>query len=209
MSTFARLHLYLEIAKKGEAIAGEAVDKEFEEQINLSGFRWAVKRAGKGDGAQRGAGSDRVPAPEMFEISKAFDRASTTMLNMLTSETKLNAIVTLASHDESSFRCSFILNDVYLIDYKTNGKDGEKSSEFEEDWTLNYGTITLENIPELAPGEKTAKPMTSSHKRSAHAPTETSSTGEKTVLTAYKKLDTTGQRNVSAALMHEFKDNFK
>lgn len=200
MPSFSRLHMYLEVASSSAPITGEAADLDFLRQICLKSFNWRINRAAK----DTGGGSDRGrAAPEAFEISKSMDKASTQMLSKLTAGTKLNAIITLAAHEESNFRFTAKLSNIRIVHYQISGKDGDKSGEIDEDWTFNYDSITLEYVPEPAPNERVAKPLSSNHKRSAQDSDRGSADG-KSVLSAYKVLAPADQKSTATTLKSEY-----
>lgn len=203
MPTFSRLHMYLEVASSSAPITGEAADQDFLRQISLKSFSWRLNRGSKDADKTRGAGDRGRAAPEAFEISKSMDKASTQMLSKLTAGTKLNAIITLAAHEESNFKFTAKLSNIRIVDYRVSGKDGDKSGEIDEDWTFNYDTITLEYVPEPPPGERVSKPLSSNHKRSAQDSDRGSADG-KSVLSAYKALTPADQKSTGAALKTEY-----
>ena len=177
MPTFSRLHMYLEVADKNLPIVGDATDLDFLRQIQLNGFAWKLSRRSAQDSRGR-------PEPDAFSFSKSMDKASTQMLTRLTAGTKLNAIVTLVGHAESSFKFIVKLSNVRICEYKVSGKDGAKSGTVDEHWTFNYDTVDLQYTPELKGNERTARTKSSSHRRSAQASTASSTGG----LTAYASL---------------------
>lgn len=203
MPSFSRLHMYLEVASSSAPITGEAADLDFLRQISLKSFSWRINRAGK-DKDGTSSGSDRGRAvPETMEISKSMDKASTQMLSKLTAGTKLNAIITLAAHEESDFRFTARLSNIRIVDYQISGKDGDKSGEIDEDWTFNYDSIKLEYVPELQANERVAKPLSSNHMRSAQDSDKGSADG-KSVLSAYKALTPSDQKSTATALKSEY-----
>jgi len=217
MTAFTRLYMHLEVAGTGAPIAGEAADLDFMRKIVLSGMNWTIKRSDEetrsargpargsaratataGTGGSSSSASSRVRAePEVLEISKPMDKASTQMLTQLTAGNKLNVIVSLAGALESSFLLTITLTNARITEFKLNVKDGEKAGEVEEDWTFNYDTISFAYKTEAAPGG-TAKTLSSSHKRDAGDSTEKSSTGVEKVMTAYKDLSSESDKRQAA-----------
>lgn len=199
MPTFSRLHMYLEVADSSAPITGEAADLDFLRQISLKSFNWRISRANKERRAASSMGDRGRAVPDAFDISKSMDKASTPMLTRLTAGTKLNAIITLAAHDESNFRFTAKLSNIRIVEYKVNGKDGDKSGDIDEDWTFNYDSITVEYVPELSPGERVAKPLSSTHKRSAQD-SDKGASGVQGVLSAYGALAAPEKKSAAAQL---------
>ncbi|MBV8605551.1 MAG: type VI secretion system tube protein Hcp [Pelomonas sp.] len=195
MTAFTRLYMHLEVAGTGAPIAGEAADIDFMRKIVLSSVNWTIKRA---DEKTRTAARSLARAePEVLEISKPMDKASTQMLTQLNAGNKLKAIVSLASATESSFLLTITLTNARIIEYKLSVKDGEKGGEVEEDWTLNYDSIAFAYKTEAPPGG-TAKTLSSSHQRHPTASTEKSASGADKVLSAYSELGSLEEKKLAA-----------
>ncbi|WP_077035855.1 type VI secretion system tube protein Hcp [Pelomonas sp. KK5] len=182
MSTFARMFLELRTdSKSGDQVKGETKDKHFEGEIQLTKLNWSIQREknAKESGEGQGQSQDRGRTePEVLEISKAMDAATTVMLTHLSKNTKLWADITMAAHYENWFELQITLEDVRLIDYKCSVKDGDKSGAVTEDWTLNYSKITFTHWPDPVHREQTAA-VISEHKRSAQASVKKRSDKEK------------------------------
>jgi len=148
MPNFSRLHMRLKDASTGSPLVGEATDRDYRDQIQLTNFSWDMGRK-KADGGSKTRGEVQ---PGEFEFSKTMDRASTAMLSKMRNGVRLHALVTIDSQEESSFKLTVELTDVRIIDYRVSAKDGEKSGEISEDWTFTYSKLVMEY---QATGERT------------------------------------------------------
>jgi type VI protein secretion system component Hcp len=195
-------HHYLKLCDKGgSTVAGDAEwlvepamggGQKSVKSIEIIDWNWtAANKKDKKDGEERGGGKDEVE-PSVFSITKAPDRASIKMLDALHSgEVFKQATFTLfeelhGQRDKSSggFHLEVVLTDVQLIEYDCSATAGDKAVELEEEWVLNYTTITFKY-------EKGS--VQSSFTRKPDASTESSKGPVEEILTKAKALDP-GQR---------------
>lgn len=194
MPTFSRLLMQLKDASTSAnlRIAGEAADKDYRDQIQIMSIGWAMGRGNaKGVGETRGAAQ-----PEEFTFRKEMDRASTAMLNKMRHGVRLSAVVTLDSLEDSTFKLTLRLNNVRIVDYQINGKDGDKSGEIVEDWSFTYDEIVVDYSPtardNLTTRQKRA-PDTEGHKATMDA-----------ILDSFKALNEPKRIDVSARLRKDY-----
>ena len=207
MTTFARQYLHLSGAISGKQIEGEVLEAQFENQISLVGWDWALKRNTAEEVQTNNRGNvARVNAiPDTFGCSKLMDKSSLPMLNSMKAGEKLTAKVTLASATDTRFTLVIKLKNVRIIDYKMDAEDGEKSGSIKEDWTFNYDEVTFEHAAEPPKGGG-LKNFTSTHKRPAQASTEKSDT--KTYVDQFGSFSKSEQMSIGKDLKAKNKDAF-
>lgn len=194
MPTFSRLLMQLKDASTSAnlRIAGEAADKDYRDQIQIMSIGWAMGRSTpKGVGETRGTAQ-----PEEFTFRKEMDRASTAMLNKMRHGVRLDAVVTLDSLEDSTFKLTLRLNNVRIVDYRVDGKDGDKSGEIVEDWSFTYDEIVVDYSPKSGDNLTTRQkrtPDTSANKATMDA-----------ILDGFKALNEPKRIDVSARLKKDY-----
>ncbi len=169
MSSSARLYMSLIVNKGAKQVAGDVLDPDYEQEIEIEDWEWKLtgpERSGKVDAdadADGKATSLRTTASE-FTFTKVMDRASTQMLSLLASGEELSAVVTLVQTSDIPFKLVAHLEKARISGYTLNAKDEEKSTSIEESWVFNYETITLEHEPEQSRA-KSMQAFTTRHKR--------------------------------------------
>lgn len=199
MPISARMYMYLKGTDNNQPITGEVVDAEFAQQIDIDGWDWEMsyeKNQSKLEVREK-------PEPGLFTFTKIMDRSSLQMLNRLKSGEKLSAILTLVENSDYAFQLIIRLRNVRIIEYKVDGKDGEKSAELKENWTFNYDEITFENT--LAVARHQTKTMTTVLKRSAQASTDKQDEGQR-IVEDFNKLSPNDKPNVAKRLQETNKD---
>lgn len=207
MTTFARQYLLLSGAISGKQIEGEVPETQFENQISLTGWNWALKRntTEEVQSHNKGGVSRANAIPDTFGCTKLMDKSSLPMLNSMKAGEKLTATLTLASATDARFTLVIKLKNVRIIDYKMDAEDGEKSGSIKEDWTFNYDEVTFEHAAEPPKGGG-LKNFTSTHKRPAQASTEKSAS--KAFVDDFGRFSKSDQMSIGKDLKAKNKDAF-
>ena len=178
MSTHARLYMSLSVDKGNKKIVGDVMDKEYPFLIEIEGWDWRLSRPEVDSGGAKGTSNtdgQRTKAGE-FNFSKRMDRASTQMLSLLQSGEELTAVVSLVQSTDVAFKLVVTMKQVTICSYSLNAKDGEKSTEIEEDWAFRYRLITIEHQPEKRNATTATETLSNNVRSGRVAPTANSMT---------------------------------
>ena len=164
MPTSSRLFMNFSNA----SIKGESSDTQYAEQVEITSWDWNFKRNDDKDGMDAGRCE-----PSVFSFCKPLDKSSPQLLNRFLARDRVNATLTLleapVSDSDLPFKVVVELRRVRLVEYSISGKDEEKSSQIEEDWTVNYDEIRFQHSS-LDPSTGKTKTVDSAPiKRSARA----------------------------------------
>lgn len=160
MSTYARLYMSLTVNKGSKHVAGNVLDRAYEQEIEVEDWEWKLTRPELNEGESDG----KSTMASEFSFTKVMDQASTQMLSLLATGEELSAVVTLVQTTDNPFKLVAYLENVRITGYTINAKDQEKSTSIEESWVFQYENITLEHEPE--PGKnKATQTFATKHER--------------------------------------------
>jgi type VI secretion system Hcp family effector len=137
--------LYLLLTSQDKSpVKGEVKTKNFENQIELTDWKWSLTVEGGGLDAQKGQTHGR-PEPTVLEFSKPLDRSSTVLMKALrTSYVFPEAKISLVHNIAEGMSVFVTLQQVRVIDYKMSIRSGDKTVEMEEEWIVDYEKVKIE-----------------------------------------------------------------
>lgn len=139
MSEKAKLFMHVE-SKTSGVIAGDSVTRGFVGQIEIDDWSWNVDPQADPDNK-----GQKVPVPSEVSFGKLMDRSTMPLLAALRSGDELTVTITLAEAAENQFGLIVELKQARLVDYKFDAKNEEKAASVNEDWKLDYRTISFDH----------------------------------------------------------------
>jgi type VI protein secretion system component Hcp len=158
----AKASLYLKLVDRNDKLVrGECYDDKHLDQIQLTGWNWAVQDPAvvpKDDAKAAGAETAKAKAkagtqgdtgdnikPGHFGISKQTDRSTVRLISAVDNgEVFPTATFFLEEEYEAStepFKLEIVLTDVFFVDVDWTATAGSAGMEFNETWNLNYKNI--------------------------------------------------------------------
>ncbi|GEM_PF-6257959 len=132
---------YAEVYLALSGVAGDSQAEGHKGEIELFDWAWGMELA---DQSPTGKNEDRQAEGKMLEISKAVDRASVPMMNLLKSgATSAKATLTIRQRMQKEIELKLALSSVRLMSCKLNVKTDDREVVLDEDWTLTYDKIEV------------------------------------------------------------------
>jgi type VI protein secretion system component Hcp len=161
--------------KSAKVILGEATDKLYKQQIEVSSFGWELARTSAssrptGSGApQRSTSSE----PSILKFSKQMCRATSGMLSAMENGELLSAVFSLEEDSATDFKLELTLERVRILDYSVE----LEGTEIKENWQFNYESIRFDYKPDYKSASLTVS-LTRYAGASTEAPADNSSGGK-------------------------------
>lgn len=148
--------VYLELRRGGGVqIGGDARADAHQGQIELFDWRWGLEL---GSQSPTGKDEDRQAEGRMVSVSKAVDRASVPMMNLLKSgELCDKAIITVKQRTDKQVLLKMVLEKVRLKSCKLKVDCGDNEVVLDEDWDMSYEKLDVhyQNMSADGGGRKT------------------------------------------------------
>ena len=132
---------YAEVYLALTGVEGDARADEHKGEIELFDWAWGMEMA---DRSPTGKDEDRQAEGKMLEISKAVDKASVPMMNLLKNgTTSARATLTIRQRMQKAVELKLALTGVRVMSCKLNVKTDDMEVVLDEDWTLTYEKIEV------------------------------------------------------------------
>lgn len=156
---------YLEIVDANdEPVCGESEGHDYEDAIDVVGWHWGVSdesstKSSSGSDSGKGSSNGKEVGiePSTFTFTKSVDASTTRLMNAMykNEELKMVTFTLLEELDISeqaarkaegrrgAFRLHVVLEKVRVIGYQLDGSAADYRVDLNENWELNYSTITF------------------------------------------------------------------
>lgn len=127
--------LFMKLSGSSGVILGDSRVKEYKDQIELSDWKWNIRRKERDNGDVE---------PGIFGFSKLMDRSSTPMLNAMRNGEPLEAVLNLEDSSNQDFHLVIKLTKVRITSFGFEAEADDAEGAVEEEWDFNYETIQFE-----------------------------------------------------------------
>lgn len=145
-------HHFLELIDQGGTrVDGEITRDKWAKWIEITDWSWNAADKEVKDAAAQGLSSGNRIEPSVFSISKPPDRSTIRFLSAMHGGEIFKRATFLLFEElsgqrdagSSGFHLEVILTDVTVIKYSVSANASDKEVTLEEEWDLNYKTVTF------------------------------------------------------------------